>query len=376
MVYLVTLFSVLAHGCYIGSRLVSSLFALHLGANPFEVGVLAGLYAFLSLLLAIEAGKACDRYGPVRLMILGAVLGTVALLIAYLFESLNALYVCAAVSGAGFILFNVSVQSLVALMSTAQNRARNFSVLSQGYSVSTLIAPLIGGFAIEYLGSITTYLVFAVLAAIPALALPFMHGLARLKAPDSGDKARSSVAELLRDKPLRMSFITSGLVVTGWDLYTFYLPVYGHEIGLSAVVIGALLGIFGAAAFCVRYFLPPLVAKLTETGLLGWAMVIAALLFVVFPLFENVYVLGALSIGLGMTLGLGQPLSMMITYARSPAARAGEANGVRLMVNHFTHFMVPIASGAIGTAFGVGPVFWINALCLAFAAKVLRRRST
>jgi len=374
MVYLVTLFSVLTHGCYIGSRLVSSLYALELGANPFQVGVLAGLYAFLSLLLAIEAGKACDRHGPMQLMILGAALSTASLLIAYVFGSLDALYVSAAVSGAGFILFNVSVQSLVALMSDAKTRPRNFSVLSQGYSVSTLIAPIIGGFAIQYLGSIATYLVFAVLAAVPVFALPFLRELGKLKAADAGAKARSSVAELFKDKALRTSFFTSGLVVTGWDLYTFYLPVYGHEIGMSAAVIGMVLGVFGAAAFFVRYFLPPLVARLGETGLLAWAMMIAAALFVVFPLFRNVYVLCLLSIVLGMTLGLGQPLSMMITYSRSPAARAGEANGVRLMVNHFTHFMVPIASGAIGTAFGVGPVFWINAVCLGFAASVLRKR--
>lgn len=373
MVYLVTLFSVLTHGCYIGSRLVTSLFALKLGANPFEVGVLAGLYAFLSLLLAIEAGKACDQYGPVRLMILGAVLSTVSLVIAWWFESLNALYVAAALSGGGFIVFNVSVQSLVALMSDPKTRSRNFSVLSQGYSVSTLVAPLVGGFAIDYLGPVTTYLVFALIAAIPALALPLMRRLQGFKVEAGGEQQRSSVLELFRDRPLRASFFSSGLVVTGWDLYTFYLPVYGHDIGMSAAVIGAVLAVFGAAAFVVRYFLPPLVARLTEQGLLAWAMVIASATFVVVPFFTNVYALCLLSVVLGMTLGLGQPLSMMITYARSPAARAGEANGVRLMVNHFTHFIVPIASGAIGTAFGVGPVFWINALCLGFAARVLRR---
>jgi hypothetical protein len=43
------------------------------------------------------------------------------------------------------------------------------------------------------------------------------------------------------------------------------------------------------------------------------------------------------------------------------------------MVNHFTHFVVPIASGALGTALGVGPVFWMNAVCLGVAARVLRR---
>jgi hypothetical protein len=102
-------------------------------------------------------------------------------------------------------------------------------------------------------------------------------------------------------------------------------------------------------------------------------MLVAAVFFVAFPFAEDAYLLGALSIALGLTLGLGQPLSMMITYARAPTARAGEANGLRLMVNHFTHFLVPIVSGALGTALGVGPVFWMNSACLMVAARVLKR---
>jgi MFS family permease len=374
MVYLVTLLTILTHGCYVGSRLVTSLFALELGASPLEVGVLAGLYAFLSLLLAIQAGKVCDRLGPVRPMLFGALLGAAALGIASAFASINALYVCAALSGAGFIFFNVSVQSLVALMSTPAERSRNFSILSQSYSVSTLGFPLLVGFTLQYFGAVTSYLVLAVLALVPALLLPTARPLANLRSAAAGAKPRSNVLELLRDRPLRSSFVSSGLVVTGWDLYTFYLPVYAHAIGIDAVTIGTLLALFGGAAFVVRYFLPPLAARLTEAGLLAWAMLLAAALFVVFPLFHDVYALGLLSLLLGLTLGLGQPLSMMITYNRAPAARAGEANGVRLMVNHFTHFAVPIVSGALGTAFGVGPVFWLNAGCLAAAAKVLRAR--
>ncbi len=372
MVYLVTLLTILTHGCYVGSRLVTSLFALELGASAFKVGVLAGLYAFLSLLLAIQAGKVCDRFGPARPMIVGALLGTAALGIAFTFASLEALYVCAALSGAGFIFFNVSVQSLVALMSTPAGRSRNFSILSQSYSVSTLGFPLLVGFSLEYLGAVPSYLLLAALALVPALLLPAAPPLMRARTAAAGATPRSNVLELLRDRPLRSSFVSSGLVVTGWDLYTFYLPVYAHAIGLDPVTIGTLLAIFGGAAFVVRYFLPPLVERLTEAGLLAWAMLLAAALFVVFPLFRDVYALGLLSLALGLTLGLGQPLSMMITYRRAPAARAGEANGVRLMVNHFTHFAVPIVSGALGTAFGVGPVFWLNAGCLAAAAKVLR----
>ncbi|MCC6534437.1 MAG: MFS transporter [Burkholderiales bacterium] len=373
MVYAVTLLSLLTHGCYIGSRLVASLFALELGANPLQVGVLAGLYAALSLLLAIQAGKLSDRLGPLRPMLLGSALVLFALVLPYAFASINALYVSAVVIGAGFIFFNVSVQSLIALLSTPSTRARNFSILSQGYSLSTLFGPLGAGFAVQHLGATPSYLVLALIAAVPVMGLPLLPGLLRLRSDAPPAAVRSSAFELLRDKPLRSSFLSSGLVVTGWDLYTFYLPVHAHAMGFGAATIGVLLALFGAAAFVARFFLPPLVQRLSEAGLLAWAMIVAALLFVVFPLFRDVYALATLSIALGLTLGLGQPLSMMITYSRAPAARAGEANGVRLMVNHFMHFAVPIASGGLGTAFGVGPVFWLNAACLAFAAKVLRK---
>jgi MFS family permease len=374
MIYLVAFITVLVHGCYNGGRLIASLFALQLGANPFEVGVLAGLYASLSLVLAISAGKLSDRLGPARPMILGSLLSFVALAIAWQGSTMPLLYVSAALSGAGFIFFNVSVQSMAALMSDSTTRARNFGTLSQAYSVSTLLGPLAAGYGVEYYGAATTFVAFALVAVVPALILLSARGLMALRtAGAKTDAGSTSVLDLLRDRPLRRSFISSGLVVSGWDLYVFYLPVYGHQIGLSPSTIGAILAVFGVSAFMVRYFLAPLVARLTEPGLLAVAVTIAAVVFAIFPMYSSIPFLVLASALLGLTLGLGQPLSMMITYSRAPAVRAGEANGVRLMLNHVTHMTVPIVAGAVGTAFGVGPVFWLNALCLLAAAKVLRR---
>lgn len=374
MVYLIALLTVIMHGCYFGSRLVATLFALEIGANTFEVGVLAGLYALLSLLLAVYSGRLSDRLGPRTPMILGALLTFGALMIAYLVPALGALYASAAILGGAFILFNVSVQNLVGLISTKDNRPRNFSTLSQGYSISTLLAPLMAGYGIEYLGHVRTYLLLALLALVPALVLIASRKLAHVKSPAPENVDSMRVRDLLADRPLRRSFVTSGLVVTGWDLYTFYMPVHGHQIGMSASAIGAVLALFGAAAFIARVFLPPLVKRYTEPGLLERAMWVAGGLFLMYPLLAHVWWLAILSIGLGATLGLGQPLSMMITYTRAPAGRSGEANGLRLMVNHFTHFIVPIASGALGTALGLAPVFWLCALGSAGSARLLRRR--
>lgn len=47
------------------------------------------------------------------------------------------------------------------------------------------------------------------------------------------------------------------------------------------------------------------------------------------------------------------------------AGRSGEAVGLRLTVNHLTRVVGQFFFGSIGSAFGVFPVFWINALLLA-----------
>ena len=52
---------------------------------------------------------------------------------------------------------------------------------------------------------------------------------------------------------------TSSLVVTGIVLFQFYMPIYGHSLGLSASVIGIVLAIFPGAAFVVRMFLPRMI---------------------------------------------------------------------------------------------------------------------
>jgi MFS family permease len=81
---------------------------------------------------------------------------------------------------------------------------------------------------------------------------------------------------------------------------------------------------------------------------------------------------------LGIGLGCGSPLSMVLAYNRSPPGRSGEAIGLRQTANKATEVIVPILFGSIGTAFGMVPVFWMDAVMLAVGGAMMRRdaRST
>ncbi|MNC86178.1 Major Facilitator Superfamily protein [compost metagenome] len=160
-------------------------------------------------------------------------------------------------------------------------------------------------------------------------------------------------------------FLTSALVMTGLDLFQLYLPLHGHAIGLSASAIGVILGAFAAAGFVTRALLMMLVRRFGEERTLCYSMYLAAGTFFLIPMFENAVVLGVVCFVLGLGMGLGQPLTVILTYNYSPPGRYGEGLGVRIAVNNSMHVAVPAVFGAVGSLFGLAPVFWLSSAILA-----------
>jgi len=64
---------------------------------------------------------------------------------------------------------------------------------------------------------------------------------------------------------------------------------------------------------------------------------------------------------------------MVLAYNRSPPGRSGEAIGLRQTANKVTEVLVPLLFGSLGTAFGIAPVFWIDAVMLACGGYIMSR---
>ncbi|MCW5604433.1 MAG: MFS transporter [Burkholderiales bacterium] len=370
--YRIVLITVLIQGCHMGSKVAASLFAIHLGANPFLIGLLIATYSVSGLVLALYVGRVSDRFGSRRPMLVGSFAIGAGLLLPALWPQLAALYVSAALIGLGFVFFNVSVQNLAGGYGPPAERTRNFSMLALGYSGGHLIGPPIAGLAIDHYGYGAAYLCFAALTVVPVAMLAFYRDLESARHA-AAERAQQKVLDLLRLPALRRTVIVGGLVATGHDLYSFYVPIYGHSIGLSASTIGTVLAMAAAATFVVRFLLPRLTRRFGIEGVLSAAMFAAAALFVPFPFVTWVPALCALSFCIGLALGCGQPLTLNIAYNRSPPGRSGEVAGLRLTVNNVTHIAVPVAAGAVGALLGVVPVFWASALLLATSGHLTRR---
>jgi len=363
-IYLTCTLAILNQIAVRGSKMLVALYAIELGASPFVIGALVATYAVFPLVLAVYAGRISDRRGVRAPMIVGSLGMTVGLVLPAVFPALPALFLSAALIGTAALFFHVSAHNLVGSLGEGIERTRNFSTFSLAASISGLLGPLVVGFAIDHAGHLATYLLLAAIAGSPGLALACYSSFIPARVNTRKEGHAGSVRDLLSNPSLRRTFFTSGLIISGIDLFNFYMPIYGHSIGLSASVIGTILGMEAAAAFVVRLGMPRLAKRFGERSVLTASLFVSGLTYLAFPSFENPILLGVTAFALGLGVGCGQPLSIIMTYNDSPPGRAGEALGLRLTVNKFTQIVVPVVFGSLGTAAGVHPVFWANSILL------------
>ncbi|MDH4172687.1 MAG: MFS transporter [Betaproteobacteria bacterium] len=371
---LIIVLTVLAHVGFVGSRVTVSLHAIALGASPLTVGVLMSLYAALPMLLAVHAGRRIDRAGVAGPLFAGLLAVSAGVLLPAAWPSLGALFFAATLIGTGFLFVHVALNNVVGALAAPEARAVSFAWLALGFSVGGFFGPLAAGFAIDGLGHRLAFLVLAVFPGIAAAIL--WQRRRRLPAhaapkPDGGER---NLADLLRDPRLRQAFIASAVLAMGWDLYAFVVPIYGTRIGLSASLIGIVMGTFSAATFAVRLALPAMARRVREWPMVAAAMIIASVSYALFPLAQSVAPLMALSFLLGLGLGCAQPFIMSLLYAASPPGRQGEVIGIRTTLLSGSHTVLPLAMGALGAALGMAPVFWSMALVMLAGGVIAGRR--
>ncbi len=369
-VYALTLFSMTAVRA---GRVLLALYALHLGAQPLAVGVLAATFSVFPMLLSLPAGRFADRFGSRWPLIIGAVGGACGMLAPYLVPRMPALFVAAAMNGFAFTFFNVALQNLVGLLSAPDERARNYSNFSLALAVASFVGPLMVGFSIDHSGYGYACLYVVAVSLVPVSLL----ALTRVAVPraKSASARTGSIREALARPGVWRVLATSSLVVTGIDMYQFYLPIYAYSIDLSASVIGSVLATFSAAAFVVRLIMPRLLKTWSEETLLAYSFYLGAASLMLVPLFKSALVLALVSFLFGAGMGCCQPITMMLTFSRSAEGRSGEALGLRLTVNHLTRVIGPVVFGSIGSAFGLFAVFWGNAALLGSGGIVSRLRA-
>lgn len=366
--YQILILVLLWNSGYKGARVVSTLYALELGATPLDTGLLLSTYGLFPLLLAVYAGRVSDAYGVRGPLVGGVMVSALGVVLPFFWPTYTGLFAGAALSSTGFIFVQVGMQTLTGSLATGRQRTKNINSYALVVAIADLLGPVTAGFLIDHTGHVRTYLWLGLFNGAAVIGLLWL--LPRLpRARQAADAVRRRMIDLFQIPDLRRIMLASAVVMTGLDLFQLYMPLYGHSVGLSASTIGMTLGAYAAAGFVTRALIPVLIKRHTEQAIMVYSLMLAAVAFVAIPFFANGIVLGVICFVLGLGMGLGQPLAVILTYNFSPPGRAGEALGLRIAINNSMHVVAPLTFGAIGSLVGLAPVFWVTAVFLVIGAR-------
>ena len=346
-------------------RVIITLYALQLGAQPFTVGLLVAILSAVPTLFSWHVGRVTDRFGSRWLIMLCTVAGAIGMLVPYAIPGLPSLFAAATMFGLLSALSATPLQNLVGVQSKPEDRTKNYSNFGLVAAFATFAGPLMAGFTLDHGGPDMACLSLVMLLLVPALMLVVWGG--KLPGGTRTAAPTGSVYTLLSESGLWRVLITSGFVVMCIDVFLVYIPIYGYGIGLSASAIGILLAIYSLAAFVARFFIPLLIARLTEDRVLAYSFLIGAVGFLLVPIFkfENIVILTLVSFLFGLGMGCGQPITLMMTFSGSAQGRSGESIGLRFTANNLMRASGQFLFGSLSAAFGLFSVFWINAFILA-----------
>jgi MFS family permease len=375
---------ILCHIAYGGTRVAMSLAGLELKASPLAIGIILSFYNLLPMFVSISSGRLIDRVGVAKPVNYSAACLVVGTALPFLAWDIGVLYLAAVLIGLGFMTLHLCIQKAAGELGADEGeaqgaskvRARNFSVLAIGFSISGFLGPMIAGFAIDHIGYREA---FGVLAIAPLLAY---FGFRRFVFPESlqgkdelvvEGQAPKRVMDLIASPELLRLFTAVVVLSASWDVLQFLIPIYGKSLGLSASQIGIVLGGFAIGSFLVRLALPWLVQQFSEWPLILSSICTSVLVYALFPFFPSFFAMIALSVLLGLGLGCAQPMVLSVLHRAAPEGRIGEAVGLRLTIIGASQAILPITFGAVGAAMGMTPLFWGMAIFALVGAGYVAR---
>jgi len=325
------------------------------------VGALIALFGAVSIPVSAFLGRWLDRFGTRRPMLISCAGMIVGAAIYFASASIPALFAIATVVGLFYNVYYIAQQLALGHIGGREQRVRNFSLAALGVSAASFCAPLVSGFIIDETGYGVAFLILALSPLAPMVFIA-AHRLPMVAPRAPSERSSGSSFALLRNPELRVIYIFSTISLGVWQTVLFLLPLYGVSVGLNAFHTGVLTGSFPIAAMLSRLMLPALMRRFTAWQVLVGSLLASVFGMAVLPFLHSLVSLILATAWLGAALGTCNPVSQALLFDVAPEGREGEVLGLWSLLGSVMQAATPLLFGAVSTAIGMGPVFWMLSL--------------
>jgi len=349
------------------------LYALSLGFDAAEVGILVGARSIIAMFLSIHIGVLMDRFGTRKVTLFFVWTSMVMAPLFPLVPWFWSLLLLQLVNGAAVSFAWSGAQTLIAQL--AEGEARFLGRFTFFARLGSTTAPVLGGAVWDLGGIWLSYLVGAAWGAVLTVALlrapeaefvasPHDEGRprARFRArdvwPRLSDYANS--LRLLAIPAIALSLAIMTMRNTTYSIQTSVYVVYLHRVGLVGTTIGLLFSAAEIASGLGALFAGRAMSlgNAQRTMLSGTA--ISILLIALTPILgASLALLFLFQAVRGWLEGVIQPLVLSVQARAAGRHQQGAVVGLRQTGQRFTSIAVPPSMGGIADRCGVNESFFV-----------------
>jgi MFS family permease len=349
------------------------LFAASLDVGYLGVGIVAAAIGFLPLFFALPVGRLTDRVGVRPMVTAGAIINVSGFLLLSLVPSIVVIIITQLLSGFANLLVGLSAQTFVGTLGKGRSAERNFSIFTISGSIGQIGGPLIGGVLIGAAGFGAVFATSVVLSsACLVAALILLPTTTSVRAPGSLRSSPRRAVEYLKESDTRLAILASCLMSVPEVLRTAFLPIYLSEaVHLAPALLGYVLAIFSVAGLVAKSVLPRAVARFGRQVMLFAFTTACALALFALPLTISLAAVCVVIACMGLTFGLGRPLSMAMAANAATPGEEGFVVALRLSGNRIADLVLPVVFGSAAGVAGIGAAFVVGAGVLVLGAGAL-----
>jgi MFS family permease len=352
---------------------VLPLFAFHLGATAFEVGIIAAVSTLAGIAFSFPAGVLSDRFGRKAMLIAAGVVFASAPAM-YLFTSgIWQLATIRFYHGLATAIFMPVAMAFVSDLHE-ESKGEKLGWFSTATLLGRFMAPLIGGAVLGYLGS-ESDLGFASIYLLclvgGALALIFSSRMPSVESPPRMPKTwkhqMAGLAQLVSSGPLLALGMVEAAVLFMYGTIEIFLPLYGLSQGIGAFQIGICL----SAQVITLAATKPIMGKLSDqygrSGQIVWGASLGVAATVSMAGSASFILFLALSVLIGLSLSIVTSATSAAVADIRRCEMRGSAMGVFGTIMDVGHSAGPLVSGVVAAFFGFKAAFIGSAIVLALA---------
>jgi MFS family permease len=338
-------------------------------AGTSQLGVLFASFSISFLLLTAPLGMVPDRWSPKWSWVLGQVVSTLAVVVAFAAPSLTGLYLASVIDGVGAAASLPARGSLTALLVDEDSLVRANGMENTASMLAVIVGPGVSGFLFRHGGQTAVYwFILAVLVVGMALLLPVPDRRPR------GDQRETFVADLAlgfrlswRQSELRRLLF---LAAAAWFMLTVLItlePLFVKDVlhrGIDG--LGFLWSANGGGAFAGALALTRTNrANGREAWFIGVSLLVAGVGYVIYvgtPVYA-VAIAGDILLGVGFAWYLS--LSQALIQRVAPEHMRGRVTGVVGMLQETASLACSLSIAALGGLVAVQPCLVGSAVVLA-----------